>query len=135
MRSRRRDGEVTTIKDVMSADLIHVEAHDTVTTAAAIMDAARVGAALVMEGEALQGIFTERDVLRALKRDPHGVLDSPVGDWMTNDPMTVAADAPVMDALRLMLRGGFRHLPVVDDERLVGIVSLRDLARALAEEG
>jgi CBS domain-containing protein len=126
---------VTTIKDVMSADLIHVEAHDTVTTAAAIMDAARVGAALVMEGEALQGIFTERDVLRALKRDPHGVLDSPVGDWMTNDPMTVAADAPVMDALRLMLRGGFRHLPVVDDERLVGIVSLRDLARALAEEG
>ncbi|HEY1330914.1 MAG TPA: CBS domain-containing protein [Actinomycetota bacterium] len=126
---------MTTIKDVMSADLIHVEAHDTVTTAAAIMDAARVGAALVMEGEALQGIFTERDVLRALKRDPHGVLDSPVGDWMTNDPMTVAADAPVMDALRLMLRGGFRHLPVVDDERLVGIVSLRDLARALAEEG
>jgi CBS domain-containing protein len=123
----------TTVGNVMSADLVHVEAHDPVTTAAAMMGAARVGSALVMEGDALRGIFTERDILRALMRDPHRVLDSPVGEWMTHDPKTVGQELTVKEALRLMLKGGYRHLPVVSDERVVGIVSLRDLARTLAE--
>jgi len=116
----------------MSADLVHVEAHDSVTTAAAIMGAARVGSALVMEGDVLQGIFTERDILRALKRNPHQVLDSPVGEWMSHDLRTVGPEVTVKEALRLMLKGGFRHLPVMSEERVVGVVSLRDLARALA---
>ena len=121
-----------TVGNVMSADLVHVEAHDSVTTAAAIMGAARVGSALVMEGDVLQGIFTERDILRALKRNPHQVLDSPVGEWMSHDPRTVGPEVTVKEALRLMLKGGFRHLPVMSEERVVGVVSLRDLARALA---
>ena len=122
-----------TVGDVMSADLVHVERHDTVTTAAAIMSAARVGSALVMEGESLEGIFTERDILLGLKRNPHKVLDSPVGELMSHDPRTVEPGVGVKEALRLMLKGGFRHLPVVSEGRVVGIVSLRDLAKTLAD--
>jgi CBS domain-containing protein len=121
-----------TVRDVMSADLIHVEPRDTVITAAGIMGAARVGSALVMEGADLVGIFTERDILQALKRNPHQVLDSPVGEFMTLNPKTVAPDFAAKKALRLMLKGGFRHLPVVDAKTVIGIVSLRDLARTLA---
>ena len=72
---------MATVRDVMSADLVAVEPTDLVTTAAAIMDAARVGAALVMDHDSLKGIFTERDVLRRSggsrrwpwnHRSPHG---------------------------------------------------------------
>ena len=64
----------------MSADLVSVERSDQVTTAAGIMAAAGVGAALVMEGNRLLGIFTERDILTALKREPQTALDHPVAD-------------------------------------------------------
>ncbi len=116
----------------MSADLIHVERSDRVTAAAGIMAAAGVGSALIMENDRLLGIFTERDILTALKREPETALDHPVADWMTPDPITVSSDLSVLEALGLMLRGGFRHLPVVSGEKVVGIVSLRDLAKDLA---
>jgi CBS domain-containing protein len=124
---------VTTVGEIMSADLIHVERSDNVTAVAGIMAAARVGSALVMESDRLLGIFTERDILTALKREPDTALNHPVADWMTPDPITVSRDVSVLEALRLMLRGGFRHLPVVSGERMVGIVSLRDLAGSLAK--
>src|SRR5712691_1199694 len=123
---------MTTVEEIMSADLIFVERSDNVTTAAGIMSAAGVGSALIMESDRLLGIFTERDILTALKREPHTALDHPVADWMTPDPITVSPDVSVLEALRLMLRGGFRHLPVVSREKVVGIVSLRDLAKDLA---
>ena len=121
-----------TVREIMSADLLLIEASDRVSTAAAVMDAARVGSALVMDHETLIGIFTERDVLHALKRNPSAALESPVSRWMTRDPMTIGPDVTVRQALGKMLRGGFRHLPIVERKHVVGIVSLRDLARALA---
>jgi CBS domain-containing protein len=125
---------MTTVGEIMSADLIHVEPSELVTTAAQIMTAARAGSALVMEGERLLGIFTERDILTAVKREPATALNHPVADWMTPDPITVSPDVSVLDALRQMLRGGFRHLPVVLDEKVIGVVSLRDLAGSLARD-
>jgi CBS domain-containing protein len=116
----------------MSADLLMIEGHDRVATAAAVMDAARVGSALVMDHDTLVGIFTERDVLHALKRHPSAALEAPVSKWMTRDPMTIGPDVTVKQALGKMLRGGFRHLPVVEHKQVVGIVSLRDLARTFA---
>src|SRR2546428_10976626 len=123
---------MTTVGEIMSADLIYVERSDRVTSAAGIMAAAGVGSALIMENDRLLGIFTERDILTALKREPETALDHPVADWMTPDPITVSSDLSVLAGLGLMLRGGFRHLPVVSGEKVVGIVSLRDLAKDLA---
>src|SRR5438309_4736367 len=121
-----------TVREIMSADLLMIEAHDRVATAAAVMDAARVGSALVMDHDSLIGIFTERDILHALKRNPAAALESPVSRWMTRDPMTIEPDVAVRQALGKMMRGGFRHLPIVEHKHVVGIVSLRDLARTFA---
>jgi CBS domain-containing protein len=125
---------MATVADIMSADLIHVEPSDSVATAAQIMSAAGVGSALILDGESLAGIFTERDMLTALKSDAHRVLDSPVAEWMTAEPRSVPPNTSVVEATTIMLKGGFRHLPVVDQDLPVGIVSLRDLARVLIED-
>ena len=121
-----------TVREIMSADLLMIEGHDRVATAAAVMEAARVGSALVMDHDTLVGIFTERDILHALKRNPAAALESAVSRWMTKDPMTIGPDVTVRQALAKMMRGGFRHLPIVEHKQVIGIVSLRDLARTFS---
>jgi len=124
---------MTSVGEVMSTKLISVEPSATVAEAATVMGERHVGSALVMDGDDLVGIFTERDVLRALSQD----FDAPsheVSDWMTKDPITVPPDMAIDAAMELMLSGGFRHLPVTRDGVLVGMVSMRDLARALGDD-
>jgi len=118
---------MATVRDIMSRDLVTVEPGATVAEAATLMGGRGVGSALVLEGAGPAGIFTERDVLRALASD-FDAAHHPVADWMTHDPVTIEADADVASARDLMLARGFRHLPVIDDGTLVGIVSLRDLS-------
>jgi CBS domain-containing protein len=120
---------MTTVRDIMSTDLVAVEPSSTVAEAATMMGERHVGSALVIQGERPAGIFTERDVLRALASD-FDAAHHPVADWMTHDPTTVDVSADMRTARNLMLDGGFRHLPVLDSGRLVGIVSLRDISRA-----
>jgi CBS domain-containing protein len=105
----------------------------TVAEAATVMGERKIGSALVMEGEKLSGIFTERDIVRALG-EHFDAAGHPVSEWMTADPMTVPPDTPIKEALNTMLERGFRHLPVVDGERILGIVSMRDLTRAGSAE-
>jgi CBS domain-containing protein len=111
----------------MSRDLLTVSAGDHLGEAAKRMVARGVGAVLVMEGENLQGILTERDLMRAVAG---GYSDEArVSDWMTRHPETVDADDATDHAASLMIHGGFRHLPVVQGDRVVGIISIRDLMR------
>jgi CBS domain-containing protein len=124
----------TTVRDVMSTDLITVEPSTMMIEAAGAMSKARVGSVLVMKDGALVGIFTERDILSAfelVRADPARV--SPVSKGMTLDPLTIDPDATVGEAMDRMLDGGFRHLPVMDGGKLVGIVSMRDLARSISK--
>jgi CBS domain-containing protein len=93
----------------------------------ALMAQHRVGSMLVMEGTKLDGIFTERDTVRAISQS-HDAPSHAVSPWMTRDPVTVSPDEQVEDALKTMLDRGFRHLPVTEDGELIGIVSIRDLA-------
>ena len=120
------------IRDVMTSNLITVAPSSTVAEAATVMGERQVGSALVMEGESLAGIFTERDIVRALSQDFDAPRDQ-VTQWMTRDPKTVGPDVSVHEALDIMLAGGFRHLPVVEGELVVGMVSIRDLSRAATE--
>ncbi|MFB3738989.1 MAG: cyclic nucleotide-binding/CBS domain-containing protein [Candidatus Velamenicoccus archaeovorus] len=116
----------------MSTELVMVEAGSSVAEAATVMGARHVGSALIVEEGRPVGIFTERDILRALAAD-FDAPSHPVADWMTRDPLTIAADADVLEARDLMLERGFRHLPVMDENALVGIVSLRDLSRVIRD--
>jgi CBS domain-containing protein len=86
-----------------------------------------------MEKGRLEGIFTERDLVRAMSHDV-SASSQPVAQWMTRNPVTVAPDASVEQALAMMLAGNFRHLPVTERESVVGIVSIRDLSRATLSE-
>lgn len=113
----------------MSRELVTVTPTSTIAEAATVMGAHQVGSALVMDGGTPVGIFTERDALRALATD-FDAPRHPVSQWMSRDPVTIPADTEVGAARRLMLERGFRHLPVVEGGRVVGIVSLRDLSRA-----
>lgn len=122
------------VDERMSRHVVSVSAADTLDHAAQTMVERGVGSALVvMSGEKLEGIITERDVLEAVAR---GLVpwSTKVAECMTADPMTVGPNTTRQSALKTMFEGGFRHLPVKDDERLVGIVSLRDLAPDEAPE-
>jgi CBS domain-containing protein len=119
-------------RDEMSTDLLTVEATLPLAEVAERMVAREVGAVLVLDGEHLAGIMTERDVLRAVAR---GIRDDAVvSDWMTREPETIGPDETTEHAATLMMHGGFRHLPVVESGEVVGILSIRDLMRiALAD--
>ena len=120
------------VEDLMSKPVCWVDAETTLAEATTVMGERHIGSALVMDGERLVGILTERDVVRAMS----GAFDAPmrpVIEWMTKQPTTVAPDTPVKEALRVMVEGGFRHLPVLDSNEVVGMVSMRDIARALAD--
>jgi CBS domain-containing protein len=95
---------MTAIREIMSADLVTVSPGSTVAEAATVMGGHHVGSALVMEDDVLIGIFTERDILRALSQD----FDAPthhVSQWMTRDPVTVGPDFSADEALQMMLDG------------------------------
>lgn len=97
-----------------------------VSEAAALMKRSRVGAVAVLEKQRLVGIFTERDaVFRVLASgaDPRSVS---LGEVMTPAPQTIGPDRPFGHALHMMFEGGFRHVPVVENGKLIGIVSARD---------
>jgi CBS domain-containing protein len=118
------------VSAVMSGRLLTTGPPDTLVDAAHRMADRRVGAILVVEGDHLVGILTERDVLRAAGR---GTIEGTVSQWMTGDPDTVAPDATIGMAAAMMVHGGYRHVPVVDGGKLVGIVSIRDLLRLPSE--
>jgi CBS domain-containing protein len=123
---------VSVVSEHMSQDLLTVSAGDRLGEAAKRMVARGVGAVLVMEGDRLEGILTERDLMRAVATGYSD--DARVGDWMTRQPETVEASDATDHAASLMIHGGFRHLPVVDQGRVAGIISIRDLMRvALAD--
>ena len=116
----------------MTRDLVSVDAGATLTAAAQRMSHRRVGAALVFAGERLEGILTERDVLRAVAE---GRLEgATAADCMTRHPETVEPTDSTSTAATLMIHGGFRHLPVVEGRSVVGIVSIRDLMRVVLDD-
>jgi CBS domain-containing protein len=125
-----------TVREIMTTELVTVGPSINLIEAARAMSAGHAGSVLVVQHGALVGIFTERDMLRAMaqssKADAGRV--SSVSKWMTRDPLTVAPDTPVGEALDQMLSGGFRHLPVMEADALVGVVSMRDLAKSISKE-
>jgi CBS domain-containing protein len=116
----------------MSRDLLTIETETELGEAARRMVERGVGAVVVLEDERLVGILTERDILKAVASGTEA--ESRVVDWMTRHPETIEASDSADHAAVLMLHGGFRHLPVTEAGKLVGILSIRDLMRiALAD--
>lgn len=120
------------VRWVMKADPLMVEADSPVRETVGAIAHSPVSCALVLRRGRLVGIFTERDHLNGIAGRSVD-LDRPVDDFMSADPTTLSAEASVADALRCIVEGGFRHVPVVEDDRVVGLVSAGDLVRYVAE--
>lgn len=121
------------VEDIMTQAAVTDAPDDTVSEAAAKMRQQQTGSLLVMEGNNLAGIVTERDVLKIVGegQDPKNVS---LRDAMTSDVVTVRPDTSIKDAAEIMFQKWFRHLPVTtDDGKVVGIISLRDLLTLVAK--
>ena len=95
----------------------------------------RIGSIVITEADKVVGIFSERDALMKINADVARLGDRPVSEFMTPAPRTLVADARVAFALKEMDLGGYRHIPIVDEEsRVTGVISIRDVLRYLTEK-
>jgi CBS domain-containing protein len=120
------------IGDVMRTRVVAVDQDDSVRLGVLRMLEEAVGAVAVCDAGRLVGIFTERDLL-ALAGNGTDLDAVRIGDVMTRNPLTVDADAAVLDAARLMGERKIRHLPVVEGDHLLGMVGIRDVLGSLVE--
>ena len=124
---------MSTVSDLMTSDVLAVDPADTIGETAQKMVERGVSSAVVSDYGNLIGIVTERDLTRAVAGRVH-TSEARVREWMTADPITLSSGASPEEAAKIMLDNGFRHVPIVEDGRPVGIVSIRDVARWSTEE-
>ena len=106
-----------------------------VSQAVVALAAKKIGALVVTGGDGpVDGILSERDVVRALGQRGPAILSDPVSSIMTREVVTCREHETINDVMGRMTRGRFRHLPVIEDRRLVGIISIGDVVKARIEE-
>lgn len=121
-----------TVRDAMTEDVLTITPSRTLREAAEFMSEHNVGAAVIMDPEQPgPGIITERDLVRALGRGKNPDTEQ-VCDHLTSGAAFADADWPLQDAADAMARGGFRHLVVVHEGELIGIISMRDIMHVWA---
>ena len=118
-----------TIRDLLKGDPVTVEASATVEEAAKLMDEKDIGNVLVVENSEVQGIVTDRDIVVRVVAKGNGP-DASVREAATTDVEAIEPDASIDDAIKKMEQGNVRRLPVVEDGKPIGVISLGDLAQA-----
>jgi CBS domain-containing protein len=107
--------------------VLSVDAEQTVIEAARLMTEFNIGAVPVLRDGELIGIFSERDLMRRVVAGGRSPAMTKVSEVMTAKPQTVSGDADVEECMQLMREAGFRHLPVMEGTKLLGLISLRDI--------
>jgi CBS domain-containing protein len=125
---------VSQLLQVKGNQIYSVAPQDSVLHAIEVMATQHVGALLVMEQSALRGIISERDYARKVILKNRSSRDTPVGDIMSWPPVTVTPDDSVHHCMQLMTEKRIRHLPVMKAGRVVGVLSIGDLVKAVIEE-
>lgn len=126
-----------TLKSILKhkpAGFIAVAPDARVAEVVATLAEKHIGAVLVTDNDRLVGILSERDVVRVLVRQGAATLDMPASALMTHNPSTASPDITVEHAMTMMTEGRFRHLPIVEDGQLVGLVSIGDVVKAVIEQ-
>ena len=127
---------VTTVRQMLTVGgAVHsMPPSATVFAALQLMADKNVGAVLVMEGDALRGIFTERDYARKVVLAGKNSKDTPIGDVMTGRLITIDPTWTADQCMALMYEQHIRHLPVLEGGKVIGVISIRDAVRAVVDE-
>lgn len=121
---------VREILDAKGADVVSIQPDAPITEAARLLKQHRIGAVIVVDAsDNLRGIISERDLARGLAELGTKFLEGRVGLWMTRDPVTCAPEDRVDQLMRTMTTGRFRHLPVLQGDTVVGIISIGDVVK------
>jgi CBS domain-containing protein len=125
---------VRAILDSKGHDVLSVDADARLSAAIKLLADRRIGAVLVMNQGRLEGILSERDIVRVLGERGARVLDEPVGAVMTRKVVSCRESDTVAGIMEMMTIGKFRHLPVVEDGKVVGLISIGDIVKRRVQE-
>jgi CBS domain-containing protein len=125
---------VRAILDTKGHNILSVEPQAKLSAAVKLLGERKIGAVLVMSNGQIEGILSERDIVRVLSERGAGVLDAPVSEVMTRKVVSCRQNDTVAAIMEMMTNGKFRHLPVVEDERLVGMISIGDVVKWRVQE-
>ena len=125
---------VRAILDTKGSQVISVSPDAKLTAAVALLSERRIGAVLVMSGDKLDGILSERDIVRVIGQRGAGALDEPVHSVMTRKVVSCTPGDTVSGLMETMTTGKFRHLPVVENDRIVGLISIGDVVKWRVKE-
>ena len=127
---------MATVRDMIRKkgyEVFTITPEATVFEALNLMAEHNIGALLVMTGDEIKGIVSERDCIRKVDVMGRNTKDTPISQIMTSDVITVDADQPLEDCMGLMIDKNIRHLPVCDGKNLLGLLSVRDVLREVIE--
>lgn len=126
------------VRDILKnkgSDIISVNASDPISKVLSLMADNQIGAVLVTgEGGKIAGIISERDIVKAMKGHGETIFKKSVGDLMTTDVVTCSSKDSIAAIMGMMTSQRFRHVPVVDDGKLVGLISIGDVVKSRIEE-
>jgi CBS domain-containing protein len=125
---------VRAILDTKGHNILSVEPEARLSAAVKLLGERKIGAVLVMSKGQIEGILSERDIVRVLSERGAGVLDAPVSEVMTRKVVSCRQNDTVAAIMEMMTNGKFRHLPVVEDERVVGLISIGDVVKWRVQE-
>ena len=127
-------GKVRNILEGKGRNIFSVEPSTVVYQAIEVMAQKNIGGLLITENGKLVGIFTERDYARKLILKGKSSKDTTIGELMTKNPFTVSLDSSIEECMELMSNRRIRHLPVLDNGELIGVISIGDVVRYIIEE-
>jgi CBS domain-containing protein len=125
---------VRAILDNKGHDVLSVEPEAKLASAVKLLCERKIGAVLAMKAGRIEGILSERDIVRALGERGAAVLDEPISAVMTRKVVSCKQSDTVSSIMEMMTHGKFRHLPVLDGERLVGLISIGDVVKSRVQE-
>jgi CBS domain-containing protein len=125
---------VRSILDTKGHQIVSVEPNSPLSAAVKLLSERRIGAVLVMSGGRIEGILSERDIVRVLGERGARVLDEPVSVVMTRKVVSCREKDTVASIMEQMTSGKFRHLPVVEDDKVVGLISIGDVVKWRVKE-
>ena len=120
---------VRAILDTKGHNILSVEPDAKLSAAVKLLGERKIGAVLVMSAGHLEGILSERDIVRVIGERGAGALEEPVSQVMTRKVVTCKETDTVAELMEMMTTGKFRHLPVVDNGKVVGLISIGDIVK------